>query len=361
MAREAGSTSERPDAPGREGFAGRVGLSLPQTPAERDGRGWLGAPAGLSVLVDMSRETGDTGWRAGLARVVAGGGAEVGVAGSPRPELVAAARALGLRRVAWLASDEQLRAPDRLAALIAVGLTDLHLWAHAAGPAAHDFHAGAGSFAVVSAALAQARAAAVEVAVSTLLTRSNARVLAAMPGWLRALGVRAWRIAVPALGGERAADPAVRMDGGAGVGPYDGLRPRLSVAVPHALQALTQAARLGLPAWIEGAPDCLLGPFTAAALQGPPRAYAARCVGCPARAGCPGVDADYLERFAGDELSPAQLRPAGAHVAGASWVHRLVMGTGRLVHVAEDRSNRAGPKGQAARRLPVLAGGGDDR
>lgn len=340
-----------------DGFGGRRGLSLRQTP-DVDAPGW---PSG-HVLVDLSREPGAGGHLERLAR----GHAEIALVGVPTAEVVAAARAAGARRVAWLATDAQLRTSGRLAEAIAAGLTDLHVWLHAADAAAHDFHAGAGSFAVVAEALTQARGEEIGSAVSTLLTRSSARVLTAMPGWLQRHGVRAWRIATPSLvvrprvvdgkhGDAGATDRAIRV---AGVGPLDGLLPRLSVALPHALQAVAHAARVGLPAWIGGAPVCLLGPFVAAALPEPARAFARVCGGCPARAACPGVDAGYLERFAGDELSPAQLRPPGARPAGSAW---LFLGTGLLVHVETDRLEGAGPKGQVARRLPVFAGAGDGR
>jgi hypothetical protein len=47
----------------------------------------------------------------------------------------------------------------------------------------------------------------------------------------------------------------------------------------------------------------LLGPFAARALADDPRAYAEACASCGARSRCPGVDAEYLRRFEGDELS----------------------------------------------------------
>ena len=228
------------------------------------------------------------------------------------------------------------------------GGAGVHLWLHAAEVEGHDFHAGAGSFARAVEAIAAARVAGVAVAVSTLLTRSNARVLGALPRWLHAHGVRGWRVAVPRVAGPvgRASGPGqVR-----GVGALDGLLPRLSVALPYALQAVAVAGQVGLKAGVGGAPWCLLGPFAGGAIDEPARGFAEVCMGCPARGGCPGVDAGYLRRFAGDELSPRGLRaPRGTGPAA-----EMFPGPGTLEQVLEDMS-----EGTAERvRLPVLRGGG---
>lgn len=226
------------------------------------------------------------------------------------------------------------------------GTGGLHVWLHAGAAAGHDFHAGAGSFAAAVAGLE--RAAGRRIAVSTLLTRSNARVLVELPGLLQAHGVSAWRVVAPRLVGT-----PVRAPGGvqvAGVGALDGLLPRLSVALPPALQALALARRLGLAIAVVGAPLCLLGPFAGVSLPGR-GVFAAACEGCAARARCPGVDAGYLDRFGGDELSPRGLRAA----EGAPAPAELFLGTGVLEQVATDMSPGTGP---ARRRLPVIAGDG---
>ncbi len=164
------------------------------------------------------------------------------------------------------------------------------MWLHGADARVHDFHAGvAGDFA---AACDRLRGGA--RAVSTVLTRSNVRGLAGLAGWLGERGVTAWRVVV-------ARGPVI-----------DGVTPRLAVALPYALQALALAGRSGVAGWIDGAPHCLLGPFRGSTLSSRARAYAAGCVGCPARASCPGVDAGYLERFGEAELSARALREAGA-------------------------------------------------
>ena len=339
--------SPRADGPGAEEgwFSGRPGLRLAESPAP----GWRALLAG-----DEARGVAGRDDRSAVVRpvssdswVAAPGEIALACAGRPAPGEGARARAAGLR-VLWLATGRELATPGALDEWLAAGCDALHLWSHAAASDAHDFHAGvAGRFVAITAAIRRARAAGIAVAVSSLLTRSSAPVLANMPKWLHAEGVTAWRVA--------AIDGDARLLRAAGVGPYDGLLGRLSVALPHALQALSWAARLGLPAFISGTPACLLGPFAAAALPGRPRAFAPTCPACPARAGCCGVTPEYLERFGGDELCAAQLRALGSPVAGPRW---MFVETGLLRHVEIDMSESTGANGQPRIRLPVLTGGG---
>lgn len=174
----------------------------------------------------------------------------------------------------------------------------VHLELHGAGATAHDYHTGTpGSFEQVMRTMSELRDEGSTVAVTTLLTRSSYRVLAELPPLLRARGVSAWCIAVPN------ASEAV---------PFERMMPRLALALPFALHALSLARRTGLPAWIRGAPLCLLGPYGSRSLPSEPRAYGEACDGCPARPHCPGVEAVYLERFHGDELRPRDAAPPDA-------------------------------------------------
>lgn len=208
---------------------------------------------------------------------------------------VAAARAAGFVRVALAIGPEGLGA-EGLAQIRAAGVDELHATLFAADAAAHDYHTGAaGSLRATVTTLRAARAARVPAVVTTPISRSNARVLPALPGLLADAGVGGWRVVVPAIAGAFAAR-------------FDALAPRLAVALPSALQAIAAAERAGVPAGIEGAPLCLLGPLRGRSLPARARAYAAGCEGCAGRAACPGVDPAYLRRFAGDELSPRALR-----------------------------------------------------
>lgn len=183
-----------------------------------------------------------------------------------------------------------------LTGLAAAGIDGLQVRLYAADAAAHDYHAGVeGSLRATTAMLRAARAGRVKVWVTTPLTRSNARVLAGLPGLLVDVAVRGWRVVVAARGPEE----------GAGRGA---VAPRLATALPHALRAMVAAERAGMHTTIEGAPSCLLGPLRDRGSRWPRQAFAGQCRGCPGRSECPGVEAGYLERFGGDELSPRALQ-----------------------------------------------------
>lgn len=209
--------------------------------------------------------------------------------------LVARARALGYARVGVQTNGRALAATGRVEALARAGMTDVHLSIHGAEARVHDWHAGvAGAFEEALRTMAAARAAGLTVVVATVLTRSLFRVLAPVPRLLAARGASAWCIEVPRWRG-RAATSA------------DRVVPRLALAVPFALHALDTAAALGLPAFVRGAPSCVLGPFAARALDdvgAEPRAFGATCGSCPSRRSCAGVDAEYLARFGEAELTP---------------------------------------------------------
>lgn len=181
---------------------------------------------------------------------------------------------------------------EEFARALARGGDAVHATVFAADAAAHDLHAGEdGSLRRTLARLRAARASRVPALVTTPISRSNARVLAALPGLLADVGARGWRLAVIEWELEARA-------------------PRLALALPYALQAIASAERAGVAAGIAGAPVCLLGPLRGRALPAAQRAFAGACEGCPARAECPGVAAGYLRRFGGDELSPRALRAA---------------------------------------------------
>jgi hypothetical protein len=204
---------------------------------------------------------------------------------------VSKARAAGFARVGVQSNGVALATDGRVSELLARGLTDVHLSLHGAEARVHDWHTGvAGSFEAAMRTLLAARAASLEVVVVTLLTRSSFRVLSPVPRLLASRGVAAWCIDVPVWRGRAAA-------------ASDRVVPRLALALPFALHALDAAAKLGLPAFVRGAPSCLLGPFAAASLDAPPRTFGPACSACASQASCTGVDAEYLARFGGDELS----------------------------------------------------------
>ncbi len=258
-------------------------------------------------------------------------------------ESIAAARAAGYRRIGLQSNGARLAAPPLVAGLAAAGLTDVHVSVHGAGAEVHDYHTGVpGSFAKLMAAIAACRGHGIEVVATTVLTRSNFRVLGDLPWLLKSRDIAGWTVAVP-----RAA--------GAAATAFDRVIPRLGLALPFALHALAAARKLGLPAWIRGAPLCNLGPMSALALPSESRAYAAVCADCGVRERCPGLDSSYLLRFGGDELSPprapvAAAEPRHPHIA------RMFVGEGELAPGRDPEAIPQPPR-SLRRRLPVLGKG----
>lgn len=256
---------------------------------------------------------------------------------------MAAARAAGFLRVGVQTNGEELVDPARLERLKGMGLADVHLTALGADAQVHDYHTGrAHSFERVLACFAAARAAALEVVVSTVLTRSNFRTLDALAALLVQRGAAAWCISVPVVTGGAEAS-------------FDRVVPRLGLAVPFALRALAFARSRGVPSFVAGAPLCLLGPIGADAIGEERRAYAPVCEGCRARDVCPGVDAAYLERFDGDELAPRATLARPVQSAPVLRFAALFTGTGERAPL-RGLSAAVSPA-KARRTLPLLGRG----
>jgi hypothetical protein len=229
-------------------------------------------------------------------------------------ELVGEAARLGFKGIGLQTNGRVLADRSRFEALQRAGLTDIHLSIHGADAAVHDYHTGTpGSLTAIRQTLAHARSLRVAAVATTVLTRSNYRVLAALPPFLAGNGISAWLLMLPRVAGALVLE--------------DRISPRLTMALQGARQAVDGARRARLSVWIEGAPACLLGPLQPFSLQDQPeRAYAPVCETCPSRARCPGVDAAYLKRFAGDELVP---RPVALEHF-ESPLTRLFVGIGEL-------------------------------
>ena len=125
------------------------------------------------------------------------------------------------------------------------------------------------------------------------LTRSSYRALSALPLLCRARGISALRLHVPALA------EAARAT----------LAPRLALSIPFALHAIAVAKRLELPAFISGAPICLLGPYATSRIETKERTYVSACQACPARAACPGLDPAYLRAYGDAEVRATKAVP----------------------------------------------------
>ena len=253
--------------------------------------------------------------------------------------LVSLARKLGFEKVGLQTNGRRLVEEPFTAALAVAGLTDLHVTLLGGDAAVHDYHTGVeGSFRALVTGLGVARARGLQVVGSTVLTRSNYRVINAIVPVLVSRGVSAWQVTAPLIAGRA-------------VAAMDRVVPRLALAVPYALHALEAAQKQGVRTFVGGVPSCLLGPFAARALPGVTRAFAPQCEACPARAGCSGVDATYLARFGADELKPVAMVPAPALDA----VARMFTGAGELFVPAEIKV--PAPPSKVREQLPELGKG----
>jgi hypothetical protein len=249
-------------------------------------------------------------------------------------EAVAEANELGFRAIGLQTNATGLD-PQRIEALANAGLSDVHLSLHGGSAAVHDYHTGReGSFAEVVRAAEHLRARRIDVVVTTVLTRSNFRVLAPLCDLLLHLRVTAWSIALPLTAG-RSADA------------FDRTVPRLGLAVPFALHALASARARHLPVAVSGAPLCALGPHADLALPSTPRAFTDTCTRCPVKTRCPGVDAAYLERFTDEELRARE--PVAHATALSDRIARMFVGVGEIaaraptLHPAPARIRRSLP------------------
>ncbi|MBZ5713143.1 hypothetical protein [Nannocystis pusilla] len=243
----------------------------------------------------------------------------VGGDGDALTRWTSAARSAGFTRVVVAPGPAALTG-EALAQLVAAGVGAIEARLYAADSAAHDWHARLeGSFRATTTLLRAARALRVAATVRTPLTRSNARVLAALPGLLVDVAAVGWCVEVIAEDGRE---------------PAGGLIPRLGAALPYALQAIAAAERAGLAAAVAGAPACLLGPLRDRGVPGPPRAFAGCCDDCELRGGCVGIDARYLQRFGAGELA-ARRGTAEPAAAGPRAKRLQDMFSGPCLEIAE--------------------------
>ncbi|MBL4683648.1 MAG: radical SAM protein [Nannocystaceae bacterium] len=262
---------------------------------------------------------------------------------------VAMARELGAPAVGLQTHGRALADAALTTNLVDAGLTDIHLSIHGARPEVHDYHTSAtGSLTATLDGLRALRQRGPEITVvaSTVVTRSNFRVLAELPARLRAWGVTAWSLRWPqTTGGAEAA--------------FDRIVPRLGLAAPFVLHAAAVARREGLAVVIAGLPSCVLGPMAELAQTTRRRSHGEVCNGCPSYDGCPGVDAHYLRRFGPGELHRVDermaARPTGANSGRTSpALARMFVGIGRTAPPRTLTETVADSPQRARARLPVL-------
>ncbi|MFO0631600.1 MAG: hypothetical protein U0168_01980 [Nannocystaceae bacterium] len=190
------------------------------------------------------------------------------------------------------------------------GLCDAHLSIHGARADVHDFHTGRdGSFVAATATALGLRARGVTVVATTVLTRSNFRVLGELPA-LAAAGDRSLDGGAAAL---RAAARPQRS-----IGCCRGSRwPRF------ALHAIDRAQRLGLPVAITGAPLCLLGPFAGLARHDAARASRLRAHDAPPAIAAPASMRSTSRAFSATSCTRARpsprKRPCPPRSRACSW------------------------------------------
>ncbi|MGB1012761.1 MAG: radical SAM protein [Nannocystaceae bacterium] len=257
-------------------------------------------------------------------------------------QIICHARELGFTRVGLQTNGRLLGQAKVLDKLVAAGLTDLHLSLHGPNAAVHDYHTGVeGSFTALVATLGLAATRKLPTVVVTVLTRSNARVLAGIPRLLQQHRVSAWLIRVPRVAGRAGSR-------------FDALVPRLAMAIPSALHALSIAQRQRLNTILDGTPLCLLGPYAHLAIAGDGAgSYPTSCGDCSVRARCPGFDPHYLARFHGDEASVRQAPPAVQDLNVPAHVLRMLVGVGELA--SAQGVLRAETRREARHALPVLS------
>ncbi len=228
--------------------------------------------------------------------------------------LVRTARALGYHRVRVQTNGLVLGAAGNAARLVAAGCDEVHLSIHTHDAAAYDAMTRApGGHAQMEAGLAAIVATGVAVTAALIITTTTAPRLADAVRWLAARGVRAidlWFVSL--TDGNRANLASM---------------PRMTEAMPHVAAALATGRALELTMRSLHLPRCLLGAERAHAFD--PGAARVRvvspdavfelatskltgqhhvpaCAGCPDRGQCPGLRADYLERYGDAEVAAAR-------------------------------------------------------
>jgi len=256
------------------------------------------------------------GRREGYARVSFTGGEP-----TIRPELVALvrrARALGYAAIKVQSNGLAFAHAPNLARLIDAGCDEIHVSIHTHDPLAYDRMVRRdGAYPAMVAGLRHAVAAAIPVTADVILTTATVPRLAAAIAWLADLGVRRVELWFVSLTDGNAANTASM--------------PRMTEALPQVRAAIALATERAMRVRSLHVPRCLLGDLHAHAFDPgagrvkvvtPEATFALSrsklagqvhvpaCEGCPHRAICPGVRADYVARYGDAEIAAARGQPA---------------------------------------------------
>ena len=225
------------------------------------------------------------------------------------PARIRAARADGVARILLQTNGRRLAYAAYLEELIEAGLTHLEISLHGADPTVHDYHTRIeGSFKQTARGVMLATRSPLTVAVTTVVTRSNFRHLAAIARLLRKLGVQAWMIS--------AARPL-----GAAEDEHSSVPPRLGM-LPDYLGAALRDAK-GIEVTFSGIPPCVVPSARVVAFRSvDPRglAHSETCATCQVRSACGGPAVGYSLTAAATDLTPfaepVALRTPNAWYAG---------------------------------------------
>lgn len=232
--------------------------------------------------------------------------------------LVRAARQRGYRGVKVQTNGLLLGAGANAARLVDAGCDDIHVSIHTHEPAAYDAMTRApGSHALMARGLAAAIATGVAVTADAIITAATAPRLPDAIAWLAARGVAGVDLWFVSLTDGNATNVASM--------------PRMTDAMPHVAAALAVGRTRGLTMRSLHIPRCLLGAdrahaydpgadrvkvvspdavFELAQSRLAGQVHVAACDGCPDRAICPGLRADYLARHGDAEIAAARGQPA---------------------------------------------------
>jgi len=305
-------------------------MTQAQAPAKAEVRtGWACNNACVFCNQAALREAGgDAPGREAIGaamRVAREGGADAIVLGGGEitlradlGELVSGAKALGFRAIEVQTNGRALAYKRVVDTLARCGATTVVVGLQGDGAVGHDWHTRVpGSFEQSVAGARNAVAAGLRVAVSTVVTRSNARNLLGIVKTALPLGVAEVRFHVARPVGDAAAR-------------FQAIVPRYTMMAPHLHAALKLAIAARRRAYVRGVPMCFLRGHEACALERfgvpveidvatatprPSATHAARvqgppCEACSFASACLGPHEAYARRYGWSEFKAREDAPS---------------------------------------------------
>jgi len=233
-------------------------------------------------------------------------------------EAIGLARRIGFERIGLQTNGRRLAYRSYTELLVTAGLTHVDVSLHGPTAPVHEFHTTVeGSFQQTVAGVRRARAAGLETAITTVVTRSNVHLMSTLAGVVTALGVTQWRVAIAQHVG-RVVDDARR------------IVPRWTAAARFLAEAHRVASANACRMRVVGLPPCIVPTLPRWVDPDLPVQLSMRCGGCALRETCPGVDPGYLAMYGAAELQPFSIAtPARALDAASDARASLVGRAGR--------------------------------